>query len=85
MQHRTASRVVRCECTSLLCATRQLGNVPVVKAAACHVADRAQCKLHRMLHNVSSRAGLSHANICQPMVHTCMFTLSLRTLDICCR
>jgi hypothetical protein len=53
MQHRTASRVVRCECTSLLCATRQLGNVPVVKAAGYHVADRAQCRLHLMLNIIS--------------------------------
>ena len=50
MQHRTASRAVRCECTSLLCATRQLGTVPVVKAAACYSASRAQCRVHRTLY-----------------------------------
>lgn len=49
MQHRTAVRVVRCECTSLLCATRQLGNVPVVKAAACYTASRTHCRVHRIL------------------------------------
>ena len=46
MHHCTASRVVRCECTSLLCATRQLGNVPMFKAAACCCMFRSLCE-HR--------------------------------------